>query len=56
MFSSCVTCGTSVVSWQLRGIMSVGSTVGKETPYPAGNKDIQSENVSHFCQMDTSYK
>lgn len=42
MFSSCVTCGTSVVSWQLRGIMSVGSAVGKGTPYPAENKDKHS--------------
>lgn len=39
MFSSCVTCGTSVVSWQLRGIMSVGSSVGRGTSYPAGNKE-----------------
>lgn len=42
MFSSCVTCGTSVVSWQLRGIMSIRSSVGKEASCPAGNKDKHS--------------
>lgn len=42
MFSSCVTCGTSVVSWQLRGIMSIGSSIGKGASCPAGNKDKHS--------------
>lgn len=48
MFSSCVTWGTSVASWQLRGIISVGSSVKKGIAYPIWNKNTHAPNISHF--------